>query len=356
MLLRLRKQNFSTDKEDLLPVSIIICAKNEAENLKQFLPFVLQQDYPENLVEIIVVNDQSTDHSTEILSRFALENLQLKIVTISSDVIKALPGKKYALTQGIKAAKHDMILLTDADCKPSSNQWLREMTNTDAEIVLGYGAYEEHPGLLNKFIRWETVNTCMQYTSYAHSGMTYMGVGRNLSYSKSLLASLEEDAAFQQIYKSTPSGDDDLLISKIAKKDNVAICLDKNAHTISIPQKTWSAWWKQKTRHASTGKYYPQKIKNLLGLYGLSHSLYWFSGLTLIVLQFGNCQLPIANYWVFALFFARLFIYWINAAIWYRQLGEKKLLLFYPLGDLGWALYNVFLSPYIFWKNRQAWK
>lgn len=356
VLFRLKKYNAGIPEKDLQPVSIIICAKNEAVNLFQFLPFVLQQNYPKHLFEVIVVNDQSTDQSAEILNQLAHQYPQLKIVSIASDVIKTLPGKKYALVQGIKAAKHDRILLTDADCKPSSDQWLKEMANTDSEIVLGYGAYEEQPGLLNKFIRWETANTCMQYASYTHAGMTYMGVGRNLSYRKSLLATLEQDRAFQQIYKSTPSGDDDLLISKIARKDNVVVCLEKEAHTISIPQKTWSAWWKQKTRHASTGKYYPQKIKNLLGLYGLSHSLYWFIGLPLLGYTISNFKFQISDGLVVMLIVARLAMYWYNAAQWYRQLNEKKLLLFYPLGDLGWALYNVFLSPYIFWKNRQAWK
>jgi glycosyltransferase involved in cell wall biosynthesis len=356
ILLRLRKENRSTRKEDLSSVSIIVCAKNEAVNLLQFLPSILQQDYPKHLFEVIVVNDQSTDHSSEILNELALKYPQLKIVSIFSDIIKTLPGKKYALAEGIKTAKHERILLTDADCKPSSDQWLKMMVSTNSDIILGYGAYEEHSGLLNKFIRWETANTCMQYTSYAHADMTYMGVGRNLSYRKSLLAALEQDAAFQQIYKSTPSGDDDLLICKIAKGHKTSVCLKKEAHTISIPQKTWKAWWKQKTRHASTGKYYPQKIKNLLGLYGLSHSLYWFLGTILITRIIANCQLSTANYLVLILFLVRLLIYWINAAKWYRRLGEKKLLLFYPFGDLGWALYNVFLSPYIFWKNRKAWK
>lgn len=354
-MLRLRKQNGGI-KKSLSSVSIIICAKNEANNLTQFLSFVLTQDYPEHLFEVIIVNDQSTDHSAEILSQFANKYPQLKIVSISSEEIKTLPGKKCALAQGIKAAKYNRLLLTDADCKPSSDQWLKEMVSTDSDIILGYGAYEEHSGLLNKFIRWETAHTCMQYASYAHAGMTYMGVGRNLSYRKSLLTALEQDVAFQQIYKSTPSGDDDLLICKIAEGHKTSVCLKKEAHTISIPQKTWRAWWRQKTRHASTGKYYPLKIKNLLGLYGLSHSLYWFCGIILIAQIIANCQLSTANYLVLILFVTRLLIYWINAAKWYRQLDEKKLLLFYPFGDLGWALYNVFLSPYIFWKNRQAWK
>jgi len=342
--------------KDFLPASIIICARNEAENLNRFLPSVLEQDYPPGKFEVIVVNDQSTDDSMTILEKFAAEYAQLRIVNIPVETIKDLPGKKYALQQGIRAARYDRVLLTDADCKPASDQWLKTMAGTPADIVLGYGAYEMSGGILNTFIRWETAHTCMQYASYARRGMTYMGVGRNLSYRKALSEDLENDAAFQEIYRNTPSGDDDLLVGKMARKDNVAFCLDPAAHTISLPQITWLAWWKQKTRHLSTGKYYPPKIKSLLGLYALSHSLYWLPGLFLLIGIIAHCQLPIAHFWILVLFFLRLALYWINAALWYRRLREKKLLLFYPLGDLGWALYNVFLSPYIFWKNRQAWK
>lgn len=354
-----------------LPVSVIICAKNEAHNLQQFLPFVLEQDYPEDLFEVIVVNDQSTDHSAQVLQDFASGYPRLNVVTIEQDRVKTFPGKKYALSQGIAAAKFEQLLLTDADCKPASGQWLRQMTGSGKSIVLGYGAYETHPGMLNKFIRWETVHTCMQYAGYARKGLAYMGVGRNLSYRKVLLEGLEQDQAFQQVYRNTPSGDDDLLICKIARKDNVTVCLDREAHTLSVPQRTWATWWRQKTRHTSTGKYYPGKIKKLLGLYALSHCLYWLLGITLLILagiadngslfsiwNIRGCLIVPDTLTVFliTLFLLRLGIYWILAATWYRQLHEKKLLLFYPLGDLGWALYNVFLSPYIFWKNRQAWK
>ena len=358
-----------------IPTSVIICAKNEAINLQQFLPFVLAQDYPQELFEVIVVNDQSTDDTAEVLMKFAAQYPNLKIITITKEIVKTLPGKKYALSKGIAAAKFEHLLLTDADCKPASNQWLSlinsKVKSQKSKLVLGYGAYEDHPGILNKFIRWETAHTCMQYTSYATAGLPYMGVGRNLAYSKSLLQGLESDVAFQEIYTNTPSGDDDLLICKIATKDNVAVCLNKEAHTISVPQKTWATWWKQKTRHMSTGKYYPQKVKSLLALYALSHCLYWFVGLFLVVMAFAtkpdspfslweiDCVVKMPNYLtrlIILLFFIRLFVYWLNAAHWYKALNEKKLLLFYPLGDLGWALYNVFLSPYIFWKNRQAWK
>jgi len=344
------------------------------------LPFVLEQDYPKELFEVIVVNDQSTDETANVLAQFSAQYSNLKIITIAANAAKTLPGKKYALSQGIAAAKFDQLVLTDADCKPASKQWL-SITNSNfqfpiskiknSKIVLGYGAYEAHPGILNKFIRWETAHTCMQYASYATAGLPYMGVGRNLAYSKSLLKGLENDAEFQKIYSNTPSGDDDLLVCKIATKDNVILCLDKEAHTISVPQKIWATWWKQKTRHMSTGKYYPQRIKSLLGLYALSHCLYWFLGLFFVVMAFVtnpdcafslwdiDCVVLVPNYptiLILLMFFFRLVLYWSNAALWYKTLNEKKLLIFYPLGDLGWALYNVFLSPYIFWKNRQAWK
>ena len=212
LLLRFRKKRFNNSPpfEHLRPVSIVVCARNESQNLQQFLPLVLEQDYPTHLFEVIVVNDQSTDDSAEILSRIAEKFSQLRVINIPVSEVKTLPGKKYALSKGIEAATFDRLLLTDADCKPATSQWLRLMTNDVAlpseqkpDVHLGYGAYEAHPGILNKFIRWETANTCMQYASYAAIGLPYMGVGRNLSYSKSLLEPLEKDASFEKIYTKT---------------------------------------------------------------------------------------------------------------------------------------------------------
>lgn len=354
LLFRFRKRFSTTGGESPSIVSVIICAKNEARHLEQFLPAVLQQEY-EAEWEVIVVNDGSTDETGNVLAALQQTYDHLKIVTIDPGTIKDIPGKKYALAQGIAAAKFDRLLLTDADCRPASAQWLHNMANHDKDIVLGYGAYETLPGLLNRFIRWETAHTCMQYASYAAMGMPYMGVGRNLCYRKSLLVGLEKDEDFRKIYGSTPSGDDDLLISKIACKGNTVVCLAPGAHTISTAQRTWKAWWRQKTRHASTGKYYVSRTKAMLGLYGLSHSLYWFLGIALVIYASLHADLPWRHLLLTA-FLLRLFLYWLNAANWYRHLNEKKISLFYPLGDLGWALYNVFLSPYILWKNKQAWK
>ncbi len=314
---------------------------------------MLQQEYAAPW-EVIVVNDGSTDNTQELLAAFQKQYNHLRIVTIAPDTIKDIPGKKYALAKGIAAAQYDRLLLTDADCKPSSPQWLQVMSSQSKPIVLGYGAYATLPGWLNRFIRWETVHTCMQYSGYAAIGLPYMGVGRNLCYNKTLLRQLEQDAAFQAMYRNTPSGDDDLLIGRIAGRSNTAVCLDKAGHTISTVPETWKTWWRQKTRHASTGKYYAPRIKSLLGLYGLSHSLYWLLGLPLCF--YAIMHPSPSNVLLLSAFILRLLASWINALYWYSKLGEKKISLFYPLGDLGWALYNVFLSPYILWKNKQAWK
>lgn len=352
------------------PVSVIICAKNEAENLKQFLPLILTQDYPQHLYEVIVVNDQSTDDTATLLQQLAVLYSHLQVVTIAQDADKHLPGKKYALAKGIEHAQHEQLLLTDADCSPASYKWLQEMTASKKPITLGYGAYEQLPGLLNRFIRWETVHTCMQYISYAQAGIPYMGVGRNMAYHKLLFTSWQQNSAFMNRYAALPSGDDDLLISKAANKHNTAICLQPTAHTISKAKNTWKTWWTQKTRHSSTGKYYPAKAKYLLGSYALSHTLYWllFGVFVVGILFFPYSSLSLwkstgcvvyPNYLNIALaglFITRLLLYWATAALWYKKLGEKKLLLFFPLGDIGWAFYNVFLSPYIFWKNKQQWK
>ena len=353
----LKGNNTHTGNRDQ-PVSVVICAHNEARHLEHFLPAVLEQDYPTDLFEVIVVNDASTDDSAAILDKLCRQYSNLKVLTIPTTEHRTLPGKKFALQKGITAASHDLLLLTDADCKPASRNWIGAMVNAQSEtnskvvLVLGYGAYEYKPGLLNRFIHWETAHTGMQYASYALAGKTYMGVGRNMLYSKNLPARVSEDAQFREVYEATPSGDDDLLVSAIAAYTNTSVCFRPEAHTVSTTQDTWAKWWKQKTRHASTGKYYRKDIRNLLGLYGLSHSLYWFCAL--VLLCWSGAEPAAVLVWILFLF--RLGCYWILASKWYRLLNEKKLLLFYPLGDLGWALYNVFLSPFIFWKNKQTWK
>lgn len=167
------------------PVSVIICARDEDENLARNLPGVLVQQYSSSH-ELVVVNDNSLDDSKYILEELKKTFRSLHVVELTQEA-KLISGKKYPLSIGIREAKYEVLLLTDADCVPASENWIQKMQEAyteGIEIVLGYGAYHRRKGLLNKLIRFETFHTALQYLSYALSGIPYMGVGRNLSYKK----------------------------------------------------------------------------------------------------------------------------------------------------------------------------
>ena len=236
------------------PVSIIICARNEAKNLEKNLPRILNQNY--RSYEVIVVNDNSTDQTQNILLKFHIKNPILQSLDITNKPKGS--GKKPALAAGIRAARHDVLLFTDADCQPTSKNWLREMQELikdKVEIGLGYGPYFSEKGFLNKFIRFETIFTAIQYFSFALAGHPYMGVGRNLIYKKRLF----EDAGGFDKHAHLLSGDDDLFINEVATTDNIGILTKKNSFVYSAPKKSWKAYFRQKTRHLSTGKHYKFK-------------------------------------------------------------------------------------------------
>ena len=275
--LNTKKASVSTFSE---PISIIVCAKNEFQNLKDKLPEILNQDYPN--YEIIVVNDQSVDDTAVLLKEFEKQYPNLVVVTIEKHINKR-PGKKLALTLGIKTAKYEYLLLTDADCLPNSNNWAMQMCSNfnSADIVLGYGGYEKKKGLLNKLIRFDTFNVAQQYLSYALAGQTYMGVGRNMAYKKSLF--FENNGFANHLHIA--SGDDDLFIQEIATKNNVSIEINEQAHTTSAVIEKWGEWAYQKRRHITTAPLYKTKFKVLLALYPYAQFLFWSTLLLLFILK-----------------------------------------------------------------------
>ncbi|HLW39046.1 MAG TPA: glycosyltransferase, partial [Brumimicrobium sp.] len=219
-----------------LPISIIISARNEEDNLAEFLPYILEQDYPN--FEVIVVNHQSTDGTEYILKAFQETHSHLRVITLERDKHLAF-GKKLPLTVGIKGAKHNHLLLTDADCMPTSNQWLKIMASKFSdkkEIVLGYAPLRKTKGFLNKLIRFDTAFIALNYLSFAKAGTPYMGVGRNLAYTKDLFL---KNKGFKSHY-SIQSGDDDLFIQEVAKKKNYTISLSPDSFCVSDAKETWS--------------------------------------------------------------------------------------------------------------------
>lgn len=244
------------------PVSIIICARNEDDNLTEFLPKILVQDYPE--FEVIVVNDCSIDNTENVIDEFAKIFPNLKKVTIKEDDYYK-HGKKFAVMVGIKGTKYDNLLFTDADCFPANENWLKDMASgfvNKKEIVLGYGAYKKDDGFLNKLIRFDTFLIAANYLSAAIKGKAYMGVGRNLAYKKDLFY---KQKGFSKHYHIT-SGDDDLFINQACTQENTNVVVSHNAITYSIAKSTFSDWKRQKQRHLTTAPHYNAGSKTKITL------------------------------------------------------------------------------------------
>lgn len=327
------------------PVSVVICARDEAANLAKNLPGALVQQY-RTTHEVIVVDDNSYDDTKYLLEEFQKMYKQLHIVQLKQEA-KLIPGKKFPLSVGIKTAKYEIVLLTDADCVPASEFWIDKMQQTfddKTEIVLGYGAFHKQKGLLNKIVRWETFHTALQYFSYALAGKTYMGVGRNLSYKKAVFFRHKGFTAHNNLL----SGDDDLFINMAATKTNTKINIDKDAFTLSESPKTWQEWVDQKNRHYSTGKFYKTSHKFLLGLYSLSYFLFY--PLLAVSMLFYN--------WQFALivFGIRFFIQAIILYSCMKKLNELSLYPWFLFIDIWMFFYYLIFASTIFKKPKKVWK
>ncbi len=323
------------------PVSIIICARNEAENLKENLPYFLSQDYPD--YEIIVVNDQSSDKSLEVLLEIQQKSPILRLISITT---KDARGKKAALSKGIKAAKHEILLLSDADCRPASSKWLEQtqaFIRDRAEIGLGYSPYLRGKGMLNAFIRFETVYSAIQYLSFAFVGMPYMGVGRNLAYRSYLF----HRAGGFAMHADVTSGDDDLFINQVATASNTRVIMSPDAFVFSRAKSSWRGYYRQKRRHLSTGSRYRWKHKLLLGALSASHFGHYVFGLASI-LFYNLAIIVIFNY------LARIVVVSTVYFLTLRKLRDPSLFFWVPIFDTLYILYYLLFAPALF-KTKEPW-
>ena len=315
-----------------IPISVIISARNEARNLTENLPYILQQNYPD--YEVVVINDCSSDNSDEILQDIQREFPHLKIVTITEhDRYKT--GKKFALTLGIKAAKNEHLLFTDADCKPATLNWITRMAanfTTPAQIVLGYSPYYRTSNFLNAFIRFETLKTGINYLSAALNGDAYMGIGRNLAYTKTLFFSVKGFAAHMHVM----AGDDDLFVNQNATAENTIIEIHPDTFVYTSAKTTLSGWYRQKKRHMGVGKLYKNKHRRMLSFDAVSGFLFYV--LFILCLVFNFEPLLAAGILVFR---------WILQLLIYRKVFKKldaaDMLWAVPFFDMVYYIYlNVF--------------
>jgi biofilm PGA synthesis N-glycosyltransferase PgaC len=335
----------STPARSSKPLSVIICARNEAENLQKYLPYVLHQEYPD--FEVIVVNDRSWDKTREVLEGFTAQYKHLKLVTVAEGE-KFIAGKKFAVTMGIKAAVNDWLVFTDADCQPATANWLMGMQQPENEaidIVLGYSPYLRRPGLLNSLIRFETFFTAVNYLSFALKGMPYMGVGRNMAYKKSLFFKKKGFAAHMHI----PSGDDDLFVNAHANRTNTEIRMHPDTHVWSIPNSTFSGYLKQKKRHFGAGKMYKSNHKFILSAQIIIQFLFY--AVFIALLFFKPANYIAAGIFVFSLII-RSFIY----PRLLKRLNYPDLRWWFPVLDILLFIFLVFNGILSIFVKKVTWK
>lgn len=260
-------------------VSVVICARNESENIKKNLEGILQQEYPN--YEVIVVNDGSNDDTNDIL--YLLEKKYPHLYhTFLPEEAKFVSRKKMALTVGIKAAKGEILLLTDADCWVESKYWIENMVrnfDNETDLVLGYGAYSQKKGMLGRMISFDTFFIMLQYYGFALRGCPYMGVGRNMAYRKSRFVANKGFASLMNIQ----SGDDDLFVEQISTPKNTKVEVSLESVTYSEPKATFYEWYVQKYRHLTTAAYYKTDIRFRIGVEVFSRFLFYLSLILLLI-------------------------------------------------------------------------
>lgn len=320
-----------------LPISIIVCAKNEEENIKKHFPLLVTQNYPD--YEIVLIDDASSDETLELFETYEKQYSNVKLVKVQNN--EAFWGnKKFALTLGIKAAKNEYLVFTDADCYPATNDWLLQLSSQfskEKTIVLGYGAYEKiKNSFLNKIIRFETLLTATQYFSWAKIGNPYMGVGRNLAYKREEFFSVRGFIDHMKIR----SGDDDLFINQAATKKNTEIIFTPESFTFSEPKTTYKSWFYQKRRHATTAKFYKSFDKFQLGLFFFSQ--FWFFVVAILLFAFQFQWMIVLGILLFRYLFT-----WISLGYAASKLKEKDVMYWYPIIEL----ILIFTQLNVFFRN-----
>ncbi len=343
-------------------VSVIICSRNNRAFLEKNLPAILGQDHPN--FEVVVVNDGSTDGTIDFLDNLARDNNALNVVHLDIDE-RFHRGKKFAQTIGIKAAKNEQLIFTDADCLPASDQWLKETARhftPGKSIILGVGNYVRKASLTNWIIQLETFHSLLLYINLARMKMPYMGVGRNLAYRRSLFFEVKGFASHQHLL----SGDDDLFVNETATGSNVAISLNPEAFTISEPKKGLGAWMKQKKRHFSTGKLYKPKHRFVLGLYSFSLFLFYALGIFLLVTEINQLLLlpelpttfaawPTLLLATVGIILIRLIVQGIVLHKNMKTFDYSKYFWVYPLFDIGILLIQIFIGIRGYYSKPQRW-
>jgi cellulose synthase/poly-beta-1,6-N-acetylglucosamine synthase-like glycosyltransferase len=339
-----KKKNATKDSSSP-PVSILVCAHDEEENLRQLIPMLLQQNYGE--FEVIVINDRSNDNTYDYLLEITRADARIRMVNVER-IPPHVNGKKYSMTLGIKAAKYDWLLLTDADCRPEGPNWISSMSSAfqeNTQFVIGFSPYQKTVGFLNLFIRFETLLTALQYISFGLLKNPYMAVGRNMAYRKSFFLAEKGYNHFMNV----TGGDDDLYVNQHATSENTRVILGRDATIHSIAETTWASFFRQKKRHLSVGKYYKFKHRFWLGLFLITWILSWWM-LAPAALLSGM------HYWVIGAMVLRIITLMLTFQTGLKRLDHKFELWMVPFLDFLFSIYYLTTGLVTLGTKKVRWK
>ena len=328
-------QETVTNNPDTPPLSVIIVAKDAANELQEHLPSILEQNYPE--FEVIVIYDRSADDCDDVLK--LLEDKYHNLYhTFIPDSARYISHKKLGITMGIKASRYDWLVFTESNCYPQSNQWLRQMARNftpATEIVLGYSNYEKVPGWFNKKITFDTLLNSMRYLGMAVSGHPYMGTGRNLAYRKALYYKQKGFASHLNLQR----GEDDLFINETAHAHNTRVeSSPESLMRIAMP-KYKRIWCEEKISYAATSRLFKGAARYIMGFETCSRLLFYaaiIATMTVSILSHQWIILGIAVLLWATRFMMQLIVFRKTAKV----LGERKFCALLPVFDFLQPVWN----------------
>ncbi len=284
-----------------LKLSVVIAAKNESNNITTLIDYLKNQNYPDKLFEVIIVDDNSNDNTFDVVKTKIHDLSNFKVIHSNE---KKYPGKKGALDVGIKYASNPYIVITDADCMPLPD-WLMAFANKFSQgndFVFGIAPYKQTNQFVNKIAAFENLRAHIIMFAFAKLGLPYSAAARSFGFS---LSAFEKIKGYHNTTE-TLSGDDDLLIREAVKNNlSIGLVISKRAFVFSNTKQTYKEYIKQKFRHTSTSYHYSFKNKVILALWHISNIVLLLSA----ILIFFNSVffLPVFLKFIIDLFLINMF-------------------------------------------------
>lgn len=256
----LNKTKPQPTQNDIAPVSIIICSKNQAHYLEKNLPAFLNQDFTE--YEVIVVDNGSVDDTEDVLIRLKNQFKHLRSTKIPIDE-KFKHNKKLAITIGVKAAKYNQILHINPNSYPKTKEWLRNTANlAHDKLYNSYSNFEFQKGFLYNFFRYDILKQSVKISSFTTSQKLYAGNSFNMSFQKSKFLENKGYAGNAHF----EAGYDHILCNDLAKKSDYIYSTNPSTK-ITIDSKNCKKVWKSLNKHYYKSRYnIPFKRKFLIDL------------------------------------------------------------------------------------------